>query len=336
MTPTLETLDLEGLPSGAVSRCWVEIAHDALGQPECIPVLVARGRPGPVVGLTAAVHGNELNGIPVLHRLFDRIDTSALRGTVVGVPVVNVPGFHRGMRRFVDDQDLNHAFPGRPDGSVSDVWVHRLLERIVRRFDVLLDLHTASFGRVNCLYVRADMSDPATARMAFLQRPQIIVHNPANDRTLRGAAAAMGIPAITVEIGDPHRFQERYIKRTITGIRAVLQELGLVPRRPLALGDPPVVCGSSGWMHTDTGGLLTVLPSVTDTVARGEVVGRVVDVFGQVVREYRAPHDGVVIGHSVDPVARTGSRLVHLGRVATEEDSHLILSDDVVVTEVFE
>lgn len=324
----LTDLDLESMPSGVVTRCWVEIAHNGLGEAERVPVLVARGgKPGPVVGLTAAVHGNELNGIPVLHRLFDRVDCAVLRGTIVGVPVVNVPGFHAGRRRFVDDQDLNHLFPGRPDGSVSDVWVHRLLDRVIRHVDVILDLHTASFGRVNCLYVRADMSDPTTARMAFLQRPQIIVHNPANDRTLRGSAAALGIPAITVEIGDPHRFQERYIRGTIQGIRAVLMELGLVPKRPLAHGPPPVVCASSSWVHTDAGGLLTVLPSVTDAVRQGEVIGRLVDVFGGLVQEYRAPHDGVVIGHSVDPVARTGARLVHLGRVASPSDDRLILND---------
>lgn len=321
MTGVVEKLDLASLPSGRVSRLWVELARDGFGRPECAPVVVARGRrPGPVVGLTATVHGNELNGIPVLHRLFERLDCHNLRGTVVGVLVANVPGFHRQTRRFVESFDLNHHFPGRPNGHSADVVTHNLFERIITRFDVLLDLHTASFGRVNCLYVRADMTEPRAARMAYLQRPQVIVHNPPADGTLRGAAAERGIPAITVEIGDPHRFQSRYIKRALVGVRAVLMEQGLLPKRPISLGAPPVVCRRSGWLYCGAGGLLTVHPQLIETVAKDEVVATLVDIFGDPVEEYRATHSGVVIGHSVQPVARTGARILHLGELADERD----------------
>ncbi|MEZ4322943.1 MAG: succinylglutamate desuccinylase/aspartoacylase family protein [Myxococcota bacterium] len=324
----VDTLDLDSLPVG-ICRLWVEVVRNAFGQPECVPVLVAKGRkPGKVVGLTAAVHGDELNGISTIHRLFDRLDCNNMRGSVVGVAVVNHPGFMRGERRFVDGKDLNHTFPGTPTGSVSDVYAYRLVQRIIRRFDVLLDLHTASFGRVNSLYVRADMTEPTTARMAFLQRPQVIVHNPPADRTLRGAAAALGIPAITVEIGDPNRFQHRYIRRTLVGVRAVLMELGVVAKRHVAEGGPPIICSDSHWVYTDGGGLLTVLPKVTDLVAEGEEIAHLVDIFGDPVATYRAPHYGVVIGHSIEPVARTGARILHIGRLATEADTHILGRED--------
>jgi hypothetical protein len=118
------------------------------------------------------------------------VDAAALRRTLVGVAVVNVPGYLLQQRRFVDGTDLNHIMPGESAGNAPQVYAHRLLERVVRRFDYLIDLHTASFGRINSLYVRADMTHAVAARMAYLQRPQIIVHNPASDRTL-----------FTVEIG---------------------------------------------------------------------------------------------------------------------------------------
>jgi predicted deacylase len=324
----VESLELDDLPVG-ISRLWVQIGQDAMGQPECLPILVAKGRkPGRTVGLTAAVHGNELNGLPTIHRLFDRLEPNAMRGIVVGVVVVNLPGFHRGQRFFSDGRDLNHRFPGEPAGSESDVYAHRLLHRVIDRFDVLLDLHTASFGRVNCLYVRADMTDPTTARMAFLQRPQVIVHNPPADMTLRGAAADLGIPAITVEIGDPHRFQHRYIKRTLVGIRSVLMELGVIAKRPVSQGGPPVMCRASSWVYTDRGGLLRVLPKVTDLVAEGEEIATLVDVFGDPATRYTAPHYGVVIGHSTEPVARTGARILHLGEIVTDDDTDLLLRGD--------
>ncbi len=311
-----ERLDLDELPGGQPIRLWLQIAHDAMGMPLEVPVIVVRGvRPGPVFGITAAVHGNELNGLPVIHRLVDRIDAEKLRGTVVMAAPVNVPGFHRNARAFVDQRDLNTMFPGRPDGHASHVFAWRLLDRLVKHFDFLVDLHTASFGRENSLYVRADMREPMTARLAKLARPQIILHNPPSDRTLRGAAAELDIPAITMEIGDPQVLQPRYIKPAITGLRSMLAEVEMLPRRPVALGPAPMLCKASRWIYTDHGGLLSVLPEVNDVVAAGALLARQRDVFGDVVREYHAPFSGVVIGRSTNPVGQTGARIVHLGRV---------------------
>lgn len=311
---------LDDFPRGQLSRLYVDLVANGLAQDILLPLLIARGkRDGPVFGLTAAVHGNELNGIRVIHDLIRHIDTKQLNGTVVALVVVNVPGLYRHQREFVDGSDLNHLFPGRPDGNVAQVYAHRIVDRIVNRFDYLVDLHTASFGRVNSLYVRADMTQAATATMAFLQRPQIIVHNPASDHTLRGAAMDLGIPAITLEIGDPQKFQPTYVRSSRIGLRAVLAAAGMLPRRPVAEGPEPVLCERSYWMYSDRGGLLEVLPRPTDRVSQGERVAMLRNAFGDVIREYHAPEDGIVIGKSVNPVGQTGARILHLGVVATEE-----------------
>jgi predicted deacylase len=316
------------LPRGKVVRLLVRLVSDALGRPMRVPMLVARGeRPGPVFGVTSAIHGNEINGIPVIHRLMDRLDLKRLRGTVAAVMVVNVPGYLRHQREFSDGVDLNHVMPGRAAGNESQVYAARLLDRIVCHFDALIDLHTASFGRVNSLYVRADMSQPETARMAVLQRPQIILHNPPSDTTLRGAAGELGIPALTVEVGDPQRFQREFIKRTLTGIRAVLVERKMLPKRKLTLGPSPIVCAESEWMYTEHGGLLEVFPKLTDAVEKGEIIARLTNVFGDVLREYRAPRNGVIIGKSTNPIGQAGARVVHLGRVATPDDGLVTVAE---------
>jgi len=212
-------LVIEDFPRGELSRLYIDLVANGLAQDILLPLLVARGKKnGPVFGLTAAVHGNELNGIRVIHDLMHRLDPRHLRGTVVALVVVNAPGLHRHQREFVDGSDLNHIFPGRHDGNVAQTYAHRVLDRIVSRFDYLVDLHTASFGRVNSVYVRADMTTVTTATMAYLQRPQIIVHNPPSDYTLRGAAMDLGIPAITLEIGDPQETVPQ------SGIRALYSE----------------------------------------------------------------------------------------------------------------
>jgi len=315
-----ERLRVEDLPIGVTTRVAIQLVRDGLGRAIVVPVLVARGeRPGPTLGITAAVHGNELNGIRVIHELFERLDPSQLRGTVVGVTAVNVPGLHNHERHFIDGRDLNHLFPGEPHGDAARVYAHRIVDRVVRQFDYLVDLHTASFGRINSLYVRADMKDPRSARMAYLQRPQIILHNPASDRTLRGTATELGVGAITVEIGDPQRFQPKYIRSCAGGIRRVLADAHMLAQRPAKEGPEPVICRKSYWLYTDRGGLLEVLPSPTDMVAKGETIARLRNAYGDTVTEYAAPQAGVVIGKSVNPVGQTGARILHLGILARDD-----------------
>lgn len=328
-------LDIDEIPAGRRSRRLIELGHDGLGRAVRTPVVIVRGRrPGPVFGITCALHGNELNGILVAHRLLEILDPNVLRGTVVVCPALNVPGYLCYEREFRDGRDLNHLMPGVADGDESQAYAHRLLDRVVSRFDVLVDLHTASFGRINSLYVRADMSDPVTARMAYLQRPRIILHNPPSDRTLRGAVAELGTPAITVEIGDPQIFQPRHVRPTLAGVRAVLSHFRMLPKRAATLGDAPIVCSDSRWLYATRGGLLDVLPDVAASVERDAVIARQVDIFGDLVAEYRAPEDGVVIGKSVNPVSPTGARILHLGRVATEE-TRLVSPKEALETGVY-
>ncbi len=321
MIPTVHELDIEALPRGERVHLWLAVADDAVGVPIRVPVLAVRGRkPGPVVGLTAAVHGDEVNGIPVIHEVFARLDPKRVHGAVVGIPIVNVPAYQLHQRRMREGMDLNHRFPGAPDGPTGDIYAHRLVQRAIRHFDIHVDLHTASRGRANCVYVRADLSDPVTARMAMLQRPQIVLHNPPSDGTLRGAAAELGIPAITVEVGNPSRLQREVVRRTAVGLRSVLAEHGVVLRRPVAEGAPPIVCAGSEWLYTDQGGLLEVLPALVAHVREGEPIARLVDPFGRLKHVYTAPRDGVVIGRSLDPVAEAGARILHLGFVAEVDE----------------
>lgn len=307
-------LDLTTVPPGTVTRFLLHIVTDGLGVPVYVPVMVARGeKEGPVLGLTAAVHGNELNGIPVIQRLFKEVNIDRLQGMIVGVPVVNTPSLLRNRRRFIDGTDLNHIMPGREDGNVSQVYAYRLVNRVIRHFDYLIDLHTASFGRINSYYIRADMEDAVTRQMALLQNAQIIVHNPPSDGTLRGAAEELGIKAVTLEVGNPNTFQKGLIRSGLTGIHNTLSFLGLTDSEIEKPETPPVQCQSSYWMYTDIGGILSVHPGVADRVQKGQLIATLRNIFGDLIREYHAPEDGVVIGKSVNPVNQTGGRILHLG-----------------------
>jgi uncharacterized protein len=309
-----DVLDLNLVEPGTTFRLWLNLTRDTLGNDVSIPVIVTKGiEPGPVLGLTAAVHGNEVNGIPVIQRVFKEIDPKTVKGTIVGIPVVNVPGLNDKVREFNDGKDLNHVFPGRPKGNESDVYAHRFFNNVIVHFDYLLDLHTASFGRVNSYYIRADMRDPVTAELARLQNAQIIVHNPPSDGTLRGAANEVNIPAITLEVGNPNTFQRGMIRTGMTGIFNAMAYLKMLNVPIEEAASEAVYCRYSYWIYTDTGGFLRVLVDLAEIVQKGQLIAIQANVFGDVVREYYAPDDGIVIGKSSHPVNQSGGRILHLG-----------------------
>lgn len=313
--PEVSTLDVETLRPGTSGRRWLRLGSDALGRALSLPVLLARGaQPGPVVGVVAGVHGDELNGVAVIHRLFQTLDPEALEGTVIGVPVINLPGYLNRSRFIAEGQDLNRLMPGRPHGRIGEQFAFRVRTQLIERFDYLVDLHTAGSRRINSLYVRADLDHAVVRRMATSLAPEIVVHVPASSATVRGAATASGIPAITVEIGDPQRIQTPKVEACTRGVRALLAELGVAAATRGPARDPdPVVCARSRWLFAAHGGLVEVLPEVCEIVARGCLLARVTNLFGDVVATYSSPERAIVVGKSTDPVCEPGARLVHLG-----------------------
>ncbi len=312
--PTIHRLAIEDFPIGEISHVWLHIINNGMGEPIRIPLMIARGsKPGPTLGITSALHGNELNGVAVSQQLFAELDVAALSGTVVGVLVANPPGLIREQRNFNDGVDLNHVAPGKPNGTMSQLFMHRLVDRIVNRFDYLVDLHTASFGRVNTYYIRADMNNAHSARMAMLQNPEIILANPPNDYTLRGYAAARGIHAITPELQDPHRFQHGVIQQCLIGVRNQLLDLQMLPGNVSCPSTKTILCERSFWTHTDEGGFLTVLPKLAEIVEKNQPIAEVRTVFGKRIKVIEAPERGIVIGKSTNPINQSGSRILHLG-----------------------
>ena len=274
-----------------------------------------------MVGITAVVHGNELNGVPCIHRVIQEIDVLQLSGTVVAVPCVNVPGYLRFSREFSDGKDLNRTFPGKEEGTASSVYSHALMQKIIKRFDYLIDLHTASFGRINSYYVRSDMNDPVAATLAKLQQPQIILHNSGQDGTLRSAAALLGIKAITVEIGNPQLFQNRYVQWSYMGVMRILSYLNMfIPESELSMPPSMILCSKGFWIYTKTGGVLEVYPSVNTIVKKGQLIARIKSIFGNVIDEIYSPNTGITIGRSSNPVAMAGSRVLHLGIIKKEKE----------------
>ena len=173
--PIIKNLSVLNRDKIGVNNYWLEMGTNTYNQPLLVPVIVMQGSTdGPTLGLTAAIHGDELNGIPIIHRMAESIDTKKLKGRIIAIPGLNTVSIQLDKRSFIDGEDLNRIFPGKKNGNNSEQFVYKISERILPFFDIHIDMHTASFGRVNTMYARADLSNDTLRTLAKLQKPDII------------------------------------------------------------------------------------------------------------------------------------------------------------------
>ena len=329
LVKTKEELKLSTLKRGEIHRLQIQLSDNSLGVPWRVPLVIIRGMgKGPVVGITAALHGNELNGISTIFKLIEEINPHKLNGTLVLVPISNVPGYLMNQRNFSDNVDLNRIMPGGREGLASNAYAYYFVNKIIKKFNYLLDLHTASHGRVNSLYLRADLDNEACRTLAYLQNPQIIVKKYDENGTLRSWANDNNIPAITIEIGNPNAFQHSLIDETLEGIINTLRHLQMVEGEVKDMVTSATICDHSYWIYSRRGGIVDVLPSLADTIRKGDLIAKVYDVFGHVKEEIIADRSGIVIGKNVRPNCDSGARILHIGVDIIEPESEEIPGHD--------
>ena len=308
----LSLLDEEIQPGSSQRLAWsaTELFE---GVPVSTPVLVVNGtQPGPTLCLTAAVHGDELNGIEMVRRVLHDIDADKLSGAVIGVPIVNVQGFRRGSRYLPDRRDLNRYFPGNPNGSAAARIAHALFVEIIAHCDALIDLHTGSFERANLPQIRADLRNPDVVTLTLGFGSMVVLHSEPTVGTLRHAATQAGIPAVTVEAGGPSQLELAEVKHGVKGIETLLATLGMVKKRRL-WGEPEPVYYRSTWVRADNGGILLADVSLGSTVRKGDLLGTITDPMSNARTELRSPYSGRIIGMARNQVVMPGFAAFHVG-----------------------
>lgn len=306
------------VPPGSSARLSWSATELFEGVPVSTPVLVLNGlAPGPTLCLTAAVHGDELNGIEMVRRVMHDIDAKALSGAIIGVPIVNVQGFRRGSRYLPDRRDLNRYFPGNPNGSAAARIAHSFFENVVTHCDALVDLHTGSFERTNLPQLRADLRNPDVVTLTQGLGATVVVHSTPGVGTLRHAATRAGIPTVTVEAGGPLQLEMNEVKHGVKSIETLLSSLGMTKRRRL-WGDPEPVYYRSSWVRADSGGILLANVSLGSTVRPGDLLGTITDPMSNARTELRSPYAGRVIGMARNQVVMPGFAAFHVG-IETDE-----------------
>ncbi|AXS83870.1 MULTISPECIES: succinylglutamate desuccinylase/aspartoacylase family protein [Marinobacter] len=303
------------MPGTSTRLAWapgIQIA--GLSQPT--PVLVVNGvNAGPTLCLTGAVHGDELNGIEIIRQTVYDLNPEKLSGRVVGIPIVNLPGFQQGSRYLPDRRDLNRHFPGSPEGSLADRIAYSLFENVIRRCDMLVDIHTGSLKRTNLPQLRADMNNPEVAEFTRGFDRMAVVHSTGSPGMLRTAAVAAGIRTVTMEAGESHRIQQHQISAGVNSLTSLMERQGMISRM-FVWGDPEPVYYDSDWIRADHGGILFSEIELGARVSQGEILGYVSDPITNAQHPIRSSSDGRVIGMAVDQVVMAGFAAYHIGTEA--------------------
>ncbi|KQM24698.1 MULTISPECIES: succinylglutamate desuccinylase/aspartoacylase family protein [unclassified Sphingomonas] len=317
----IERLDLATLPAG-ISRLWLRVDDNDVGQGYYVPIVVVKGaQPGPRFLLTAGIHGDELNGIGVIHQLVAGIDPAVLKGTLIAVPGLNAAGLRNSTRAFTGSHNgagdnLNRLIPRDPnahgdEGNAAQRYAGRLWSRIfIGNTDFAIDLHTQSRGGTYPAYVF--VATPQAKRIAMMLRPDSVYVNAGIDGAVEDMLNANAIPAVTYELGGAEVFDRAMIARGLRGVRNVMIDRGMLPGKPDLRDPEPFLGNVVANVDSPRGGWAQVRVSMNQYVKKGDVLAIVTDPFGRTIATLTAPLDARVAGMGTDPRTQPGDMVVRL------------------------
>jgi predicted deacylase len=289
--------------------------------PVTLPVHVLHGpKPGPTMFISAAVHGDELNGVEIIRRVLRIVQAGNLCGTLLCVPVVNAYGFIGRSRYLPDRRDLNRSFPGSASGSLAARLAYLFLHEVVKRCQFGIDLHTAAVHRVNLPQIRSDfVKRPSCRDLSEAFGAQVVLEAPERPGSLRKAAREAGVDVLVYEGGEGLRFDEFAIKAGVDGITGVMLSTGMLalpdgadPKLPNRDGRTPVFANASKWVRAPEGGVFRTSKRIGEAIGEGEVIGYVANPYEESEAEIRSPGRGIIIGRTTLPIVNMGDALFHI------------------------
>ncbi|MEN8750658.1 succinylglutamate desuccinylase/aspartoacylase family protein [Marivita sp.] len=283
-------------------------------------------RAGPVVFVSAGVHGDEIIGVEIVRRVLGMPNLKTLRGTLIAVPIVNAFGFLTNSRYLPDRRDLNRCFPGTQGGSLASRLANLFMTEIVSRSDLGIDLHSAAVHRTNLPQVRISPDNRETLRLARVFGAPVILRSQLRDGSLRGAASEAGVDVLLYEAGEALRFDEMAIRAGVSGILRVLKDQSMIPSKGISTARrKPLLSKSSRWLRAPQGGLLRAFKSEGDMVSPGETLAIVSDPFGEMDMPVVSDRAGLIVGRTVFPSVNEGDALFHVAQVSDPDSAEQTL-----------
>lgn len=313
---------------GEVVRQRVPIGELPDGGPVALPVVTIGGvRPGPTLYLQAGIHGDELTGIAICREALAGLEPGSISGTVVAVPVANVPSFLTRTRGFLHEErwliDINRIFPGNPHGLLTERIASSLMNEFARHADLTIDLHSALAGCDIAPFVYIDPADDDDGTLAARERYGLAFGTPyayykrrgqmfgTSDlsRSFSAQAEAAGLVTFCAEVGESLRVSWERVPASVQGIRNVMIQMGMLDEAPV-VAEPARRFSTITLVHANRGGGLRLFVDLGDDVIAGQEIGEVVDVFGERIERIEASADGFILRAMRYGSVSTGAEVV--------------------------
>jgi predicted deacylase len=322
------------VPSGQKLHFWTKVGELNDGSSLEVPIIVVNGAAdGPLVCLIGGNHGDEYNGPAVISRLYQGLEPGRVKGAVIGVPIVNPLAFYTVSRTVTLDYEhfnFNRIWPGNPEGFLTQRIAHAIFTECVARASHLIDYHDggrdlqARFLIVGGTAEARRRTYDATMRMARAYGHGIPIFDSETTPeevavgwlgTLSEVAAKHGIPTLVLETGGGATMIEEDVEAGVTGTRNILKELGLLDGTQEQRDRDQTVVRSSTWLRPEVGGFLELYQPINATVKAGTLMFRVMDPFGTVREEKKAPFDCIVLDVRLRGTATPGEWVYHCGKL---------------------
>jgi uncharacterized protein len=314
----IERLDVADQPQG-LSRYFFRVTDNSLGQGFYVPVMVIKGpKPGPKLLLTAGIHGDELSGIAVLHKLAQTLKPQALNGSVVMLAGLNAPGLMHSTRGFspsgveLEAANLNRLMPGdAASQDPAEAYAGRLWAQLIMgNVDVGLDLHTQSRGTLYPMYIFAETAK--ARRIAEILRPDVIAMDQGVDGTIENTLNAHGAVALTVELGGPEVFDQVMINRAVDSVLNLMVNQAMYTGLVEVKAQKTFIGNNVFNIRSQKAGFANLMVKIGDIVAEGAPLAQITGPFGDVIETLTAAQAGQVLSIATDPRTLSGSMVVRM------------------------
>lgn len=282
--------------------------------PVSLPIHVINGlEEGASLCVTAAIHGDEINGVEIIRRFLRKKGLKHIRGSLIAIPIVNVYGFLYQKRYLMDRKDLNRSFPGSSKGSLTSILANIISKQILSQSTHAIDLHTGSHHRFNLPQIRANLDMPGIEELALTFNVPVILHSTFRDGSMRAYANEQGIPFLVYEGGESLRFDELSIRTGINGILSVMSALQMIkPSKYKIKKCTPTISRSSYWLRAPISGILRHIKKAGNRVSAGQVIALIANPSSSEEYQLKSPISGIIIGENMLPLVHAGQALFHI------------------------
>ncbi len=280
-----------------------------------IPIIVERSKtPGPVVLITAGIHGDEINGVEIVRQLIQKKINRPKKGTIICIPVLNVFGFLSMSRNFPDGRDLNRVFPGSKNGSLASQFAYQFTTQILPHADICIDFHTGGASRYNAPQIRISKNNKTSLQLAHIFNAPFLLYSKNIDKSYRATCAKKEKTILLFEGGKSLSNDKTIAKEGVLGSMRVLHHLGML-QSDFKIETPKstsVIIESSHWIRAKYSGLLHLKTPCGTFVKKGDELATITDPYGTKRHVVKASNNGYIINTNEAPIVYQGDAIFHI------------------------